>query len=167
VFTTHTPVPAGIDRFPRPLMERYFKAWADECNVSFDTLMALGHVPDEPVDAPFNMAVMGLRLAGFSNGVSKLHGQVSRQIFQSVWPGVPPEELPIASITNGIHTRTWCSTEIRDLFDRHVLPEWHLAGADRWARIDDVGDDELWRARQQARERLVAFVRARLKATSL
>ncbi|MEA2900354.1 MAG: glycogen phosphorylase [Actinomycetota bacterium] len=167
VFTTHTPVPAGIDRFPRPLMERYFKAWADECNVSFDTLMALGHVPDEPVDAPFNMAVMGLHLAGFSNGVSKLHGQVSRQIFQPVWPGVPTEELPIGSVTNGIHTRTWVSTEIRDLFDRHVLPEWHLAGPDRWARIDDVGDDELWRARQQARERLVAFVRQRLRATSI
>ena len=109
VFTTHTPVPAGIDRFPRPLMERYFKAWADECDVSFDTLMALGHVPDEPADAPFNMAVMGLRLAGFSNGVSKLHGQVSRQIFQPVWPGVPTDELPIGSITNGVHTRTWVS----------------------------------------------------------
>jgi starch phosphorylase len=148
-------------------MERYFKAWADECNVSFDTLMALGHVPDESPDAPFNMAVMGLRLAGFSNGVSKLHGQVSRQIFQSVWPGVPTDELPIGSVTNGIHTRTWVSPEIRDLFDRHVLPEWHLAGPDRWARIEDVGDDELWRARQQARERLVAFVRQRLRATSL
>ena len=167
VFTTHTPVPAGIDRFPRPLMERYFKAWADECDVSFDTLMALGQVPDEPPDAPFNMAVMGLRLAGFSNGVSKLHGQVSRQIFQSVWPGVPREELPIGSITNGIHTRTWVSTEIRDLFDRHVLPEWHLAGPDRWARIEDVSDDELWRARQQARERLVAFARQRVRATAL
>src|SRR5205085_3428929 len=79
VFTTHTPVPAGIDRFPRPLMERYFRAWADECGVAFDTLMALGHEPGESPDAPFNMAVMGLHLAGFSNGVSKLHGAVSRQ----------------------------------------------------------------------------------------
>ncbi len=166
VFTTHTPVPAGIDRFPRPLMERYFKSWAEECDVSFDTLMALGHEPDEPTDAPFNMAVMGLRLANFSNGVSKLHGQVSRQIFRGVWPGVPTEERPIRSVTNGVHTRTWISPEMRDLFDRHVLPEWHLAGPDRWARIDDVGDDELWRARQQARERLVAFVRQRLRTTA-
>jgi glycogen phosphorylase len=167
VFTTHTPVPAGIDRFPRPLMERYFKAWADECDVGFDTLMALGHEPGEAPDAPFNMAVMGLRLAGFSNGVSKLHGQVSRQIFQSVWPGVPTDELPIKSVTNGVHTRTWASVEMRDLFDRHVLPEWHLAGPDRWARIDDVGDDELWRARQQAKERLIAFARQRLRTTAI
>jgi starch phosphorylase len=167
VFTTHTPVPAGIDRFPRALMERYFKSWADECDVSFDTLMALGHEPDQSPDAPFNMAVMGLRLANFCNGVSKLHGHVSRQIFQGVWPDVPTDERPIRSVTNGVHTRTWISTEMRDLFDRHVLPEWHLAGPDRWARIDDVGDDELWRARQQARERLVAYVRQSLRATAL
>jgi len=167
VFTTHTPVPAGIDRFPRPLMERYFKSWADECEVGFDSLMALGHEPGQAPDAPFNMAVMGLHLAGHSNGVSKLHGHVSRQIFQTVWPGVPVDELPIGSVTNGVHTRTWCSPEMRDLFDRHVLPEWHLAGPDRWARIDDVGDDELWRARQQARERLVAFARQRVRATAI
>jgi len=166
VFTTHTPVPAGIDRFPRSLMERYFKTWAEECDVSFDTLMALGHEPGEAPDASFNMAVMGLRLAGFSNGVSKLHGHVSRHIFEGVWPGVPTEERPIKSITNGVHTRTWASPEMRDLFDRHVLPEWHLAGPDRWARIDDVGDDELWRARQQAKERLVAVVRQRVRATA-
>ena len=78
IFTTHTPVPAGIDRFPRELMERYFGRWADECGVSLDDLMALGHQPDDEPDAPFNMAVMGLRLAGRSNGVSKLHGEVSR-----------------------------------------------------------------------------------------
>jgi len=148
-------------------MEKYFKGWADECDVRFDTVMALGHQPGEPPDAPFNMAVMGLRLAAFSNGVSKLHGVVSRQIFAPVWPGVPVEELPIRSITNGVHPRTWVATEMRDLFDRHVLPEWGQAGPDRWARIEDAGDDELWRARQQARERLVAYVRRRLHESAI
>jgi len=167
VFTTHTPVPAGMDRFPRGLMEHYFKDWAHECDVDFDRLMALGHQPGESLDAPFNMAVMGLRLAASSNGVSKLHRVVSRQIFAPVWPGVPVEELPIRSVTNGVHSRTWVSSEMRDLFDRHVLPEWHEAGPDRWSRIDDAGDDELWRPRQQARERLVAFVRRRLRDSAL
>jgi glycogen phosphorylase len=167
VFTTHTPVPAGIDRFPRALMERYFKSWAAECDVDFDTLMALGHEPGQSPEAPFNMAVMGLRLAAFSNGVSKLHGRVSRQIFQSVWPGVPVDELPIKSVTNGIHSRTWVSADVQGMFDRHVLPEWHMAGPDRWARIDAASDDELWRARQQGKERLVAFVRHRLREAAL
>jgi starch phosphorylase len=167
VFTTHTPVPAGMDRFPRGLMEHYFKGWADECEVDFDRVMGLGQLPGEPSDAPFNMAVMGLRLAASSNGVSKLHGVVSRQIFAPVWPGVPVEELPITSVTNGVHPRTWVSSEMRDMFDRHVLPEWQEAGADRWSRMEDAGDDELWRARQQARERLVAFVRRRLRESAL
>ncbi len=167
VFTTHTPVPAGMDRFPRHLMEKYFKGWSDECDVDFNRVMALGHMPGEPPDAPFNMAVMGLRLAASANAVSKLHGVVSRQIFAPVWPGVPVEELPIRSVTNGVHPRTWVSAEMRDLFDRHVLPEWAQAGPDRWARIEDAGDDELWRARQQARERLVAFVRRRLHQSAV
>jgi starch phosphorylase len=167
VFTTHTPVPAGIDRFPRALMERYFKSWCDECRVPLDTLMELGHEPADALDAPFNMAVMGLRLAGMSNGVSKLHGEVSRRMFQSLWPGVPVDEVPIGSITNGVHARTWVSSEMGDLLDSYVLPEWHEAGSDRWARITEARDDEVWRAREQGRERLVEFVRKRLRESSL
>ena len=91
VFTTHTPVTAGIDRFPRPLMERYFASWAAECGLSFDEFMELGHEPGDGPDAPFNMAVMGLRLAGQANGVSKLHGAVSRRMFADLWPGVPDQ----------------------------------------------------------------------------
>ena len=90
VFTTHTPVPAGIDRFDRPLMARYFSTWADECGITIDDLMALGHEPDEPTDAPFNMAILGLRLSGSANAVSKLHGATSRRMFGALWPGVPP-----------------------------------------------------------------------------
>jgi glycogen phosphorylase len=165
VFTTHTPVPAGIDQFERPLMERYFKSWADECGVDFDDLMALGHFPGAESDDPFNMAVMGMRLAGMSNAVAKLHGDTSRRMFQSLWPDVPVDEVPITSVTNGVHAHTWTSPEMDDLLSRYVLPAWHEAEADDWARIDDVRDDELWRAREQGRERMVAFVRQRLRAS--
>jgi starch phosphorylase len=165
IFTTHTPVPAGIDRFPRELMERYFKRWADECGLNFDELMALGHLPGETRDQPFNMAVMGLRLAGMSNGVSKLHGDVSRHMFAALWPEVPPEESPITSVTNGVHAYTWVSDEMDDLLSRYVLPDWSHAEGEDWGRLENARDDELWRVREQGRERLVAFIRERLKAS--
>jgi starch phosphorylase len=165
IFTTHTPVPAGIDRFPRELMEKYFRQWTSECGVSMDDLMALGHFPGEPADAPFNMAVMGLRLAGRSNGVSRLHGQTSREMFHDLWPSLPPEEAPIGSVTNGVHARTWVSAEMNDLLSRHVVPAWDEAGPLDWHRVDDIRDDEVWRVREQGREALVAFVRARLRRT--
>ncbi len=167
VFTTHTPVPAGIDLFPRQLMEKYFSGWARECGTTLDRLMRLGHVPGEAGDRPFNMAVMGLRLAGRSNGVSKLHGAVSRSMFAHLFPGVAPEETPIGSITNGVHGFTWVSPEINDLFTRHLVPSWPEADAATWAQIDGVADDELWRVKEQGRSRLVAFVRGRLRSQAL
>ncbi len=167
VFTTHTPVPAGIDRFPRALMEKYFTTWADEHGIPFDRLMALGQAPGDPPDAPFNMAMMGFRLAGWSNGVSLLHGQVSRRIFSGLWPGVPEADIPITSVTNGVHTKTWVSSEMQELLKRHVLPEWHEAPVDRWEGIDRVTDSELWTARERGRERLVSFTRRRLRESAL
>ena len=167
IFTTHTPVPAGIDRFPRELMERYFKSWADDCGIPLDELMALGHFPYEAPDSPFNMAVMGLRLAGMSNGVSRLHGAVSRAMFSALWPDVPPEEAPIGSVTNGVHARTWVSDDMDDLLSRHMVPAWEEADAPMWGRLDAARDDELWRVREQNRERLVGFVRQRLRDAAL
>ncbi len=167
IFTTHTPVPAGIDRFPRELIEKYFSAWAKECGVSIDELMALGHRPGDTADERFNMAVMGLRLAGRSNAVSKLHRDVSREMFADLWPDVPEEETPIAAVTNGVHALTWVGAEMDDLLSRYVLPEWSSAGADRWVRIDEARDDEVWRAKEQGREQLVAFIRRRLRESSL
>jgi glycogen phosphorylase len=167
VFTTHTPVPAGIDRFPRQDMERHFGGWASECGISLDELMALGHEPGEAPDATFNMAVMGLRLAGRSNAVSKLHGEVSRAMFAGLWPGVPVEEVPITSVTNGVHADTWVSPTMDDLLGRHVLPEWSDAPPERWARLDDAGDDEVWRVNEQGRERLVAMARRHLRESLL
>ncbi len=165
VFTTHTPVPAGIDRFSRELMSRYFSAWAEECGVGFDQLMALGHLPGESPNAPFNMAVMGLRLSGVANGVSRLHARVSRAMFAPLWPGLEAGEVPITSVTNGVHAATWVSQEMDDLLAKSVLPRWSEAAPDAWARIADVPDYQLWRAREQGRERLVGLVRARLRAS--
>jgi starch phosphorylase len=167
VFTTHTPVPAGIDRFPEGLMQRYFGSFATECGVTFQALMALGRRDDEPGETRFNMAVMGLRLAARRNGVAALHGAVSRAMFAGLWPDVPTEEVPIGSVTNGVHAPTWISPELDDLLTRRVLPEWDGAPAEDWARIDEVGDDELWRALQQGRERLVTFVRSHLRLSRL
>lgn len=162
IFTTHTPVPAGIDRFPSELMEKYFSGWCQEVGIGIDELMALGHRLDDPPDARFNMAVLGLRLAGRSNAVSQLHGEVSRAMFAELWPDLPTDEAPIASITNGVHAHTWTSPEIDDILTHHVRPEWYEADAEQWARVSEAPDDELWRAREQGRERLVAFVRRRL-----
>jgi starch phosphorylase len=167
IFTTHTPVPAGIDRFPPELIEKYFASWAAECGLSIADLMSLGHRAGDPPTERFNMAVMGLRLAGRSNAVSKLHGEVSREMFSDLWPDVPTEEIPITSVTNGVHAKTWVSAEMSDLLSRYVLPEWDEAGSDRWDRIDEARDDEVWRAKEQGREQLVAFIRRRLRESSL
>ncbi|MGI8756188.1 MAG: alpha-glucan family phosphorylase, partial [Acidimicrobiales bacterium] len=172
IFTTHTPVPAGIDRFPRSLIERYFGGWAAECGVTIDDLMALGLRPSElaPVapdadadEQRFNMAVMGLRLAGRSNAVSALHGAVSRNMFADLWTDLDEDDVPIGSVTNGVHAGTWVSAEMTDLLSRHVLPEWDDASPESWARVRDTPDDDLWRVKDQARSRLVTFVRDRMR----
>jgi starch phosphorylase len=167
IFTTHTPVPAGIDRFPPELIERYFSGWARECGVTVAELMTLGQRLGDPAEERFNMAVMGLRLAGRSNAVSKLHGEVSREMFADLWQDVPKDETPIRSVTNGVHALTWVGPEMDDLLSRYVLPEWDEAGHDRWDRIDDARDDEVWRVKEQGRERLVSFVRRRLRESAL
>ncbi len=163
-FTTHTPVAAGIDRFPRALMERYFKTWADECGISFDRFMAIGQEPGADPSSHFNMAVMSLRLASRANSVSALHGQVSRQIFQGLWPDIPIDEVPIKHVTNGVHARSWVSSSMGGLFDRYVMPDWDQANAERWSQIRSARDDEVWRVKENNREQLVLRARTLLKA---
>jgi starch phosphorylase len=162
IFTTHTPVPAGIDVYTTDRMERYFSSFAKECDVSFGDLMALGQ-SKPAADGYFSMAVMGLRLAGRSNAVSRLHGEVARAMFSELWPDVPSDEVPITSITNGVHTATWVGPEMVEVLDRHLAPGWGEGGEARWDRLIEVPDAELWRARERARERLVYFVRERLR----
>ncbi len=167
VFTTHTPVPAGIDRFPRELMERYFSNWVDACGISLDQLMALGHRPQEAPDEPFNMAVMGMRLAERRNGVSALHGDVSREMFSDLWPGVPGVETPVGSITNGVHGATWVAGEIDELLSSSVGSDWQWAPPEAWAAVEQIDDREFWQAHGAAKLRLVEHVRERMRSHGL
>jgi starch phosphorylase len=158
LFTTHTPVPAGIDRFPRELIERYFVRFASQCGTDFDHFFALGQRADEP-DGKFNMAVMGLRLAARANGVAALHGIESREMFGGMWPDIPTHEVPIGSITNGVHARTWVSGRIDELLTEAVGDSWHSAAAEDWRKVRDIDRGRLWEARRVGRLELVDAVR--------
>jgi starch phosphorylase len=162
VFTTHTPVPAGIDRFPRSLIEHYFGGDNAVPGVPVDFILSLGAEDYEGGDSSvFNMAIMGFRLAQRANGVSLLHGQVSRRMFSGLWPGFDEEEVPITSITNGVHAPTWVAREIRDLAVREV-PAESLEEPESWDAIARVPERDLWQAKFQLRDRLVVMVRQRL-----
>ncbi len=161
VFTTHTPVPAGIDRFPRDLFQRYFEDFAPELGIDFDELFALGQRADEP-DGKFNMAVMGMRLASRRNGVAALHGAVAREMFSGMWPGHDVPETPIGHITNGVHARTWVSDLTDQLLSGIVGDQWHLADADAFARVREIDHGAIWSVRRQGRQELVDLVRDRL-----
>ena len=161
VFTTHTPVPAGIDRFSPELMTKYFAGFAESYGLTFEELMEIGHREDEP-DGKFNMAVMGLRLAGRANGVAQLHGEVSREMFAGLWPDVPHEEVPIGAITNGVHAPTWVGNHIAPLFAKSVGPVWDGADEASWAGVNHLDPAEVWAARAKGRAELVTFVRSRL-----
>jgi len=159
LFTTHTPVPAGIDVFDHDLMARYFTDFAAQCGVDLPRLLRVGQTEGTPADGPFNMAVMGLRLSAAANGVSQLHGRVSQQMFNPLWPQIATDEVPITSVTNGVHAATWVGREMAAVYDRHLPPDWRH-NPDAWRRVGEVGDDLLWRARARSRERLVQHVRA-------
>jgi glycogen phosphorylase len=160
VFTTHTPVPAGIDRFPRDLMVKYFTSFATSLGIEFDDLMNIGWRADEPDDDRFNMAVMGLRLAGRSNGVAQLHGAVSREMFRGMWPDVSVEEVPIGAITNGVHAHTWVSDGFDELLANSVGPVWDGADAASWAGVAKLSPGDVWKTRTKGRADLVSFVRS-------
>ncbi len=164
VFTTHTPVPAGIDRFPVELMSRYFRRYCEEMNIGLETLMGLGHFPGEPVDAPFNMAVLGLRMSGHANAVSHLHRRVSQRMFHGLWPDLFESEVPIQAVTNGVHARHWVSPEMGHLLERYLGPRWDVHSSVRWDRLQAVSPQEIWEARRPGRQRLVQEVRRRLRA---
>jgi len=161
VFTTHTPVPAGNDSFSREMMQKYFGKFAKELNISFEELFSFGHTRLNP-DEPFSMTILALRLSRHANGVSKLHGDVSRSLWKDVWSGVPMHEVPITSITNGVHTKTWMAPEFAALYRKH-LGDWeeHLTEPDFWRGVIDIPDAQLWETHQQLKRRLIDFVRER------
>ncbi len=166
VFTTHTPVPAGIDKFPPALMDKYFWKYREAVGISREAFLALGRENPTAVDEPFSVAVLALRLSDRYNGVSQLHGKVSRHMWKTVWPELPEEEIPIIHVTNGIHNKTWTSHELASLFERYLGPRWVEFSEDPevWRYIDQIPDSELWRTHERRRERLVAFVRRRMRA---
>jgi starch phosphorylase len=163
VFTTHTPVPAGIDRFPRTLVEQYFGESGATPGVPIEKLLALGTEDYTGGDATvFNMAVMGFRLAQRANGVSKLHGHVSREMFNGLWPAFDEAEVPIGSITNGVHAPSWVAREMFDLAAAHGA-DTHSDNVDAfWAAVDKVPGADIWAVKRQLRERLVKDARRRM-----
>jgi len=162
LFTTHTPVPAGIDRFGRDLIEKYFAYWCKTVGISVDRLMELGHEPGTPSGAEMNMAVMGLRVSESSNGVAQLHGEVSRNMFSNLWPDLPVDEVPIGSVTNGVNARTWVMREMDDVLERYVGADWPQAAPERWLPLQNVTDEQIQSIRAAGRRRLVKFARRRL-----
>lgn len=165
IFTTHTPVPAGIDSFDPRLVEQHLGWMAAETGISMRELLALGREHADGHDEEFSMPLLALRLSYRSNGVSKLHGEVARKMWQGYWPGIPHEEVPILHITNGIHTRTWTAPTMSDLLEQYLGPGWPEADADAplWDRIDEIPDAELWRVHVRRREWMIAAIRRRLR----
>ena len=164
VFTTHTPVPAGIDVFHPDMVEHYFGVFRRELGLERQDLLAIGRHNPADQNEGFNMAVLAIRLSAKRNGVSKLHGEVSRAMWQRLWPELPEQEVPIRSVTNGIHTDSWLATDMAFLFDSYLGSGWHEEPTDEhvWQSMNSIPDAELWRTHERQRERLVTFARRRL-----
>ena len=167
IFTTHTPVPAGNDTFPLYMMDKYFGDFWGQLGLSRYDFLELGL--KNPEDQNFNMTVLALTLAGRKNGVSRLHGAVSRKIFGDVWPGIPEDDVPITHVTNGIHTLNWLSPKIKELYDKYLKPGWkkELYSSETFKGVDSIPDEELWAAHLELKNKLIYFVRDRLKAQKL
>ena len=165
VFTTHTPVPAGNDRFPPDLMQPYFELYAKDMGLAFKVFLALGREDPRDDAEPFCMTVLALKLSRFNNGVSKLHGKVSRNMWKRVWPQYPAPDVPIGAITNGVHAPSWVADEMAQLYDRYLGGNWREDPDCNkvWENAETIPDAELWRTHERLRERLVDYVRLRLR----
>ena len=164
VFTTHTPVSAGHDVFPFHLMDKYFCNYYPLLGISRETFFDMGIHPEYP-GSGFNMTVLALRMSEFHNAVSKRHGEITRKMWQSLWPDIKEENLPIAYITNGIHIPTWIEPKIELIFNKYLGPNW-LEDHDNpvvWELIDDIPDQELWRVHYWLKMKLINFIRGRAR----
>ena len=166
VFTTHTPVTAGHDYFPPDMMDHYFAAFIPKLGIDRKRFLALGRRNSDDEKESFCMTTLALRMASFSNGVSRLHGQISRQMWHDLWPGVPEDEIPILHISNGVHFQSWISQEMEQLYERYLGPSWREQPAEQsvWRRVESIAAEELWHTHARRRERLVAFTRKRLRS---
>jgi len=166
VFTTHTLVKAGLDEFSVDLMDKYFGGYFPHLGINRRQFLSLGRILPDDENEPFKMPVLAIRLSSYLNGVSKLHGQTSREVWGSLWPGLPIREVPITSITNGTHLKTWLADEMMALYERYLGPAWSQTTFDKsvWDRVDQIPDEELWSAHQRCKEQLIVFARKRLVA---
>jgi starch phosphorylase len=166
VFTIHTPVKAGVDEFRVELMDKYFGEYFPKLGINRQWFLSLGRIlPDDDSEA-FKMPVLAIKLSGYTNGVSELHGQVSRGIWGSLWPGIPLNEVPITSVTNGIHLENWLADEMESLYERYIGPGWADEAMDEstWETIDQIPDEEIWQIHKRCKEQMIVFARNRLKA---
>ncbi len=165
IFTTHTPVPAGNDEFPAWLIDKYFAHYWDKLRLNRDQFMDLAKIKTDWSDEVFSMPVLALRLSNYRNGVSKIHGEVSRKMWNYLWPGLESEDVPITSITNGVHTGTWVARRLADLYVKYLGDDWkeHLDDPQMWERIDTIPDSELWQVRIHLKRKLVSYMVARAR----
>jgi glycogen phosphorylase len=163
VFTTHTPVPAGIDLFDPGLMYHYFSGYCSEIGIDFQHLMALGRRNIYDRDERFSMAVLALNTAAYRNAVSRLHRQISQEMFHDLWPQLPVWEVPITSVTNGVHLPSWLNGELASLYDQYLQPDWRERFNEPviWDQINEIPDEELIEVHRRRKRRLVNFVRVR------
>ncbi len=169
VFTTHTPVPAGMDQFDPGLMYHYFSEYCAEIGIDFQQLMALGRRNAYNRDEPFSMAVLALNTSSYRNAVSRLHRQVSQEMFHDLWPQLPVWEVPITSITNGVHLPSWLNGDLAALYDQYLQPDWRERFNDPgiWDQVQEIPDEELLEVHRRRKRKLITFVRARQHAVAL
>ena len=165
IFTTHTPVPAGNDQFPIWLVDKYFTQVWPELQLTRDQFVELGHQV-QPWGESFCMPVLALKLSDYRNAVSELHGQVSRRMWNWMWPNIRAEEVPITHVTNGVHTGTFLARRLRLLFDRYLGADWmkNIDDPEMWAQIENIPDGELWQVRRHLKRKLVVFANTRTRA---
>jgi len=161
VFTTHTPVPAGNDIFPVSLVEKYFKDFWPRLGLTREQFLKLGMKPCEGLEPGFNMGILALKIAGKKNGVSKLHGEVSRELFADVWPHIAPSESPITYVTNGIHTCTWLAPKLKELYNKYLIPYWqdNIHEDFVWEKIKTIPDEKLWKVHTERKVKLLELVK--------
>ena len=161
VFTTHTPVPAGNDIFPIELMDKYFSNFWPKLGISREDFLRLGMKNSQGLEQGFNMGMLALRIAGKKNGVSKLHGAVSRRLFSDVWPNIAPDESPIEYVTNGIHTCSWLAPSMKKLFNQYLKPYWqdNIQDDETWNDIKNIPNKELWDTHIDRKKKLFTLVK--------
>jgi glycogen phosphorylase len=168
VFTTHTPVPAGIDLFDPGLVYHYFNDFCRAAKIDFESFMALGRKNPRDGGEPLSMAILALNASAYRNAVSRLHRDVSQEMWNSLWPTLPVWEIPITSVTNGVHMPSWVNGDLADLYDQYLEPDWRNRWNDleMWKLIKDIPDEELLEVHRRRKRRLIAFIRERQTASA-